>query len=207
MTELRMKLLRYIVLLTLLAFTSCVTNRLIFEGKEFNGFDNLGIRTAIQLEKQKHSKDITPDYLIGIGEGIYPNKNKYTLATPKTYEVKERPNFKLETEYFYAVNDSLVKVILYQWDDLRKKNAYFFKEENYTRKFKAFQTKFDNLTSKLIKEFGEPISKNIEQGKIKDETFRDDLKFKRGDGMNAYLFMFGNDNNGYRQIRLAIYKD
>ncbi|MBE8720836.1 hypothetical protein [Sphingobacterium pedocola] len=184
-----------------------MTNRLIFEGKEFNGFDKLDIKTAIKLEKQKHSKDITTDYLIGIGEGIYPNKNKYILAIPKTYENKEKPNFKLETEYFYAVNDSLVKVILYQWDDLQKMNADILIEENYTKKFKAFQTKFDNLISRLTKEFGKPISKNIEQGKINDKTFRDDLKFKRADGMNAYLFMFGNDNNGYRQIRLAIYKD
>ncbi|WP_188815818.1 hypothetical protein [Hymenobacter cavernae] len=184
-----------------------MTNRLIFESKEFNEFGKLDIKTVIQLERQKHSKDITPDHLIGIEEGIYPNKNKYILATPKIYGIKERPNFKLETEYFYAVNDSLVRVILYQWDDLQKKNADFFKEENYTKKFKAFQDNFDNLSSKLTKEFGEPISKNIEQGKIKEETFRDDLKFKRADGMNAYLFMFGNDNNGYRQIRLAIYKD
>ncbi len=53
----------------------------------------------------------------------------------------------------------------------------------------------------------QPFSKNIEQGKIGNDTFRDDLRYKRADGMNAYLFMFGNDNNGYRQIRLAIYKD
>lgn len=90
---------------------------------------------------------------------------------------------------------------------MEKSNIDFYEKENHTKKFKAFHTKYNNLTSKLIKEFGEPISKNIEQGKIKDETFRDDLKFKRADGMNAYLFMFGNDNNGYRQIRLAIYKD
>jgi hypothetical protein len=202
-----MKYTKFVVILTLFALSSCGTNRLIFESNEFNEFGKLDIKTAIQLERKKHSKDITPDHLIGIGEGIYPNKNKYILATPKTFEIKEKPNFKLETEYFYSVNDSSVKVILYQWDYLEKSNIDFYEKENHTKKFKAFHTKFNNLTSKLIKEFGEPISKNIEQGKIKDETFRDDLKFKRADGMNAYLFMFGNDNNGYRQIRLAIYKD
>ncbi|QNE38885.1 hypothetical protein F1C16_04595 [Hymenobacter sp. NBH84] len=194
-------------MLALLALTSCMTNRLIFEGEEFKQYDKLNIKTAIQLERKKHSKDITPNYLIEIGEGIYPNKNKYILATPKSYKIKEKPEFKLETEYFYAVNDNLVKVTLYQWNYLQKKNNDFFVKENYTNKFKAFQVKFDDLTSKLIKEFGEPISISIEQGKIEDETFRDDLKFKRADGLNAYLFMFGNNSNGYRQIRLAIYKD
>ena len=202
-----MKSTKYIVILTLFALSSCVTNRLIFQDKKFNDFDKLNIKTVIKLERQKHSKDITPDHLIGIGEGIYPNKNNYVLATPKTYEIKERPNFKLETEYFYSVNDSLVKVILCQWDYLQKNKSGFFEEENNTKMFKAFQTKFDNLTSQLSQEFGEPISKNIEQDKTKDDTFRDDYKFKRADGLNAYLFMFGNNNNGYRQIRLAIYKD
>lgn len=200
-----MKKTKIIIALTLFALTSCVTNKLVFQDKEFNGFDKLDIKTVIK--KEKKAKDITPSHLIGIGEGIYPNKNNYVLATPKTYETKERPNFKLETEYFYNVTDSLVKVILYQWDNLQKKNSDLFEEDNYTKKYKAFQTKFDNLTSQLTKEFGEPISKNIEQGKIKDETFRDDLKFKRADGLNAYLFMFGNNSNGYRQIRLAIYND
>jgi len=202
-----MKYTKYIIILTLFALSSCVTNRLIFQDKKFNDFEKLNIKTVIKLERQKHSKDITPKHLIGIGEGIYPNKNNYVLATPKTYEIKERPNFKLETEYFYAVNDSLVKVILYQWDYLQKSKSDLFEEENKSKKFKVFQTKFNNLTSQLSQEFGEPISKNIERDKIKDDSFRDDYKFKRADGLNAYLFMFGNNNNGYRQIRLAIYKD
>lgn len=202
-----MKYTKHLVILTLFALSSCVTNRLIFESKEFNEFGKLNIKTVIQLERKKHWKDITPDHLIEIGEGIYPNKNKYILTIPKTFEIEEKPNFKLGIEYFYTLNDSLIKVILYQWDYLQKSNTDFFEEENHTKKFKAFETKFNNLTSKLTKEFGEPISKNIEQGKINKETFRDDLKFKRTDGMNAYLFMFGNDNNGYRQIRLAVYKD
>ncbi|MBX2923755.1 MAG: hypothetical protein KF746_16245 [Chitinophagaceae bacterium] len=184
-----------------------MTNRLIFQDKKFNTFDTLDVKTVIKLEKQKRSKDITPDHLIEIGEGIYPNKSKYILATPKTYEIKEKPNFKVETEYFYGVNDGLVKVILCQWDYLQKNNSNSFKKENYTKKSKTFQTKFETLTSQLTKEFGEPFSKSIEQDKIKDKTFRDDYKFKRADGLNAYLFMFGNDNSGYRQIRLAIYKN
>lgn len=202
-----MKYTKFIVLLTLFALSSCDTNKLIFESNEFNEFDKLDIKKAIKLESQKHSKDITPDHLIEIGEDIYPNRNQYILATPKTYEIQEKPNFKFNTEYFYSVNDSLVKVILYQWDYVQIRNINSFQEANPTKKVKTFQTKFDMLTSKLTKEFGEAISKNIEQGKIKDETFRDDIKFKRADGMNAYLFMFGNDNKSYRQIRLAIYKD
>lgn len=137
----RMKYTNCIVILTLFALSSCVTNRLIFESKEFNEFGKLDIKTAIQLERQKHSKDITPDHLIGIGEGIYPNKNNYILVTPRTFEINEKPSFKLETEYFYVVNDSLVKVILYQWDYLQKSNTDFF-EEAIQKKSKHFSSSF-----------------------------------------------------------------
>lgn len=90
---------------------------------------------------------------------------------------------------------------------LEKEKSDFIAEKNYTKKFKVFQAKFDELVTQLTSEFGEPFSTNIKQGKVKDETFRDDLRFKRADEMNAYLFMFGNDNSGFRQIRLAVYKD
>ncbi|MFD2968898.1 hypothetical protein [Sphingobacterium bambusae] len=202
-----MKFTKYIVILTLFTLISCVTNRLIFHEKQASEFDKLDIQTVVKLERQKHSKDITPERLIGIGEGIYPNINKYVLATPKTYVINETPNFRLETQYFYVATNSMVKVILYQWDYLEKEKSDFIAEKKYTKKFKVFQAKFDELVTQLTSEFGEPVSTNIKQSKVKDETFRDDLRFKRADEMNAYLFMFGNDNSGFRQIRLAVYKD
>jgi len=88
-TPKRMKFTKYIVILTLFTLISCVANRLIFHEKQASEFDKLDIQTVVKLERQKHSKDITPERLIGIGEGIYPNINKYVLATPKTYVINE----------------------------------------------------------------------------------------------------------------------
>ena len=182
--------------MTIFAFTSCVTDNHIFQKQRFADFGQLKLSTVIKLERKISAKDITPEYLIGIGEGIYPNKNNFVLATPKTYKIKERTNFELETEYFYSTNDSSVKVILYQWDNLTKGKSDFFEQENLTKKYKVFQKKFDNLKVKLTKELGDPIEKNIEQNKTSDGTFRDDIKWKSQSGLN-----------GYRQIILAIYKE
>ncbi|REG90242.1 hypothetical protein C8P67_1272 [Flavobacterium aquicola] len=194
-------------MLTLFSLTSCVTNKHIFNDQNFNDFGQTKIQTVVKLEKKRHSKDITPNNLVEIGKGIYPNENNFILATPKTYKIKERPNFKIEIEYFYSETDSTVKVMLYQWDYLKKSKSHFTEEENYTKKFSVFQKKFDDLKTELTKGFGEPTVINIEQDKINGETFRDDLKWKNKDGLNVYLFMFGNNSSGYRQIRLAIYKD
>jgi len=201
-----MQTTKIIALLTILLLTSCVTDKHILDKHKFADFEQLNLKTAIEFEKKGSSKDITPDHLIEIGEGIYPNKNNFVLATPKTYKSKERPNFELETEYFYSVNDSTVKVILYEWNYLTKRKSDFLEEEKFSKKFKVCQKKFVSLKCKLTKSLGDPLEINIEQNKTSDGTFRDDVKWKSNNGLNAYLFMFGN-SDGFRQIRLAIYKE
>jgi hypothetical protein len=202
-----MKKTKIVIIFAMFALASCVTNKYIFQDQNFKEFEQLKIKAVIKSEHERRSLDITPDYFIGIGEGIYPNKNNFVLGTPRTYVIKERPNFKLEKDYYYSIIDSSVKVILYQWDYLKKEKSDFLEAENYKKKFKVFQTKFEDLKGELIKELGQPTETNIEHNKIKDETFRDDFKWNSKNGLNAYLFMFGNNSNGYRQIRLAIYKD
>jgi len=201
-----MRITKIIAIIILLTLTSCGVDNHIFQKEKFDELQLLKISTVTKLENKAHSRDITPNHLIGIGTGIYPNPKNYILATPKTFKTKELPNFQLETQYFYSANDSLVKVILYQWDYLEKKEIDFPEAENLTNKFKVFQIKFNRLKDKLTKNLGQPIEINIEQNKTSDSAFRDGIKWKNNSGLKAYLFMFGN-NNGYRQIRLAIYKD
>ena len=166
------------------------------------------INRAIAFEKKNKSRNFKPSYFIDIGESIYPNKNNYKFEIAKTFKRKDKPKFELEIDYYYISGDSSVKVILYQWDKLTTKKANTFEDDKTkSTMFNNFQTKFTQLSDSLTKHLGEPIQKNIEQNITTDETFRDDLKWKGQNGLNAYRFMFGNNRNGYRQIRLAIYKD
>jgi hypothetical protein len=50
------------------------------------------------------------------------------------------------------------------------------------------------------------MKSNIESAKHKD-PFRDDVMWEAENGLVVYLFMFGNESQHYRQIRLAIYKE
>jgi len=188
--------------------TSCATNKQLFIKDIFSDLQVLKINRAIAFEKKNKSRNFTPSYFIDIGESIYPNKNNYKLEIAKTFKRKDKPKFELEIDYYYISGDSSVKVVLYQWDKLTTKKANAFEDDKTkSTMFNNFQTKFTQLSDSLTKHLGEPIQKNIEQNITTDETFRDDLKWKGQNGLNAYLFMFGNSRNGYRQIRLAIYKD
>jgi hypothetical protein len=192
-------------LLVIVFFSSCTSDKYIFSKENFYELKQLKITDAITLE-QKRSVDVSPNQVIGLGEGIYPNKRRFILTGPRVFKASDK-EFEIETDYFYTAEDSSVKVILYQWDKTPPQKDALLSiikpESNLTAKYQIFQKKFNQLSKKLTKILGEPTEVNLEQNKM--DTFRDDIKWSKN-GLNAYMFMFGN-NNGYRQIRLAIYAE
>lgn len=179
----------------ILFLSACSSNRLIFKADRFSNFNNLTLAEAIKVEKKLKSRDITPSHLIGIGEGIYPNENSFELATPKTYKRLDG-KFELEIEYFYTSNDNSVKVILYQWDDSPNSNI----DKKHERFIKKFQTLKRQISNKL----GQPTFEEINSENA-TSSYRDGIQWIKEGKVNAYLFMFGNKTNNYKQIRLAIY--
>lgn len=202
-----LKLSGWSILPIMILLTSCATKKPLFISKTFSDFDRLKIDVVQKFESRNKSENISPKHLITVGESIYPNVNKYQLETPLMFTRKENKHFQLVTDYYYVAADSSVKVIMYQWEDGPAQKNSLPKRENLQEKLSRFQSKFNGLSDMLTKHFGEPLQTNIEHTTVPfGETFRDDSKWKGINGMHAYLFMFGNDKSGYRQIRLALYQ-
>ena len=161
---------------------------------------------VLDFEHSVDSKDITRGYLTSIGEDIYPNKNGFKLEKPIRFKTIECPYFQRETHYYYTKKGNSVKVILFEWNEFKMQDNFLDEGMNLNLRKKVFREKFDTIQQTLTKLFGEPREINIES-KDKPEYFRDDMFWESKEGIKADLFMFGNDNNNYRQIRLAIYKD
>ena len=53
----------------------------------------------------------------------------------------------------------------------------------------------------------EEIRANGDKVKKEDTSWRDDMKWINHGELNAYLFMFGDNRTGFREIRLALYKE
>ena len=197
---------RCIILPIIMLFASCATKKPLFISDIFSAFSRLKINAVQKFESRNKSENITPKHLICIGESIYPNVNQYRLETPLMFRRRENKHFQLETDYYYVSADSSVKVVMYQWDDGQAQKNNHLKSENVKEKFSRFQLKFNWLSDHLTKHFGKPLEKNIEHPKVlAGETFRDEIKWESTNGLHAYLFMLGNDQSGYRQLRLAIY--
>ena len=190
-----------IIFLTLLV--GCGTSKKVFQNERIFNYENLNLNYALELEKKLNSKDISPSYRIGLGEGIYPNKHDYELEISRNFRRIIKPNFSLEVDYHFT-KDSTIRVIMYEWNDLKSKKSKSAKQNLKTKK--AFKKKFKELTEMLTEKYGEPTFLEIESESQKDDgTYRDGIKWLNKNGMNAYLFAFGNPKGSYNQIRLSIY--
>lgn len=206
--------------------TSCVTHKPVLEF-DYLSSNNLALIDAVDYEKRIGSDEKTPDHHISIGTGIYPNEKNYDLATPSTF-LRDEGYFETQVEYYYSKSDSSVRVILYEWNKKDLNNFETKKERE--RKFRKFKNQWDNVSKELNESLGLPTFRQIESDKygnkiiednesiddmlrsiVEDPTnqstaWRDDIKWN-SKNIHAYLFMFGNNKTGYRQIRLAVYSE
>ena len=166
----------------------------------------LQLDNIFEYENSISSCDVTRDYYTSIGEGIYPNEKSFKLEKPLIYRHIECPYFQTEIEYYYTNSDKSVKVIMLEWNEFKKSSGLFDEGFSLDVKSSCFRDKFNKISKKMTDLLGEPTFSDIESEK-ESTNFRDGIKWKSENGVNAYLFMYGNDNNKYRQIRLAIYKN
>lgn len=190
-----------ITFLTLLV--GCGTSKKVFQNERVFNYENLNLNYALELEKKLKSKDISPSYRVELGEGIYPNKNNYKLEISRNFKRIIKPNFSLEVDYHFT-KDSTIRVIMYEWNDLKRKSFKSEKQDLKTKK--AFNKKYLELTKMLTEKYGEPNFSEINSKNPKgNKTYRDGIKWLNKNGMNAYLFVFGDAKGSYNQIRLSIY--
>ncbi len=168
---------------------------------------NLTLLEIDSIEQRIDSKDITPSHYIELGKSIYPNKKDFKLETPKTYERIEDSTFTNQVEYYYTKKDGSIKAILFEWNKTRDNSGDLFSfSDNSKDKANEFQDKFRKIEDLITTQIGKYSKKKIESQKHKD-SFRDDVIWKSRNGLVVYMFMFGNESQHYRQIRVAIYKE
>jgi hypothetical protein len=192
-----------ISLIILTFFVGCAPSKRVFQNERIFTYENLNLNYALELEKKLKSEDITRKHKVGLGENIYPNKDNYELEISRDFKRIIRPNFSLEVSYYFT-KDSTIRVTTYEWNDLKQKS--FKTEKQNLKTKKAFEKKFAKLTEMLTEKYGEPTFSEMQSKTQKDDgTYRDRIKWMNKNGMNSYLFAFGNPKGSYNQIRLSIY--
>jgi len=150
----------------------------------------------VDLEKRLNAVEVTRNHYVDISEGIYPYIKNHTFKISKDFMLSPEKGIELRKNYYYT-DDNEVKLIFYKWSDVNS-------AETPKNKFKQI---FNNLEKEITSKLGPSSSKNIESKKTKsDDTFRDDIKWQNSE-IKVYMFRFGDRQNSFNEINVAVYKD
>jgi hypothetical protein len=197
-----MKNIHYLLISFFLIFGSCATTKDSYFLKA--NYNRMSLREAINMETKIGSRPIVLDFPVQLAESVYPNKNKYPLAQPKSFLRTEDQNFLNKVEYYYNPKDSSVKAVLYEWNYLIKKDSS--KNHSHKAKINLFKTRFEQIEDNITTEIGSPSSYNLES-KTLMTNFKDEIKWTDINGINIYLYMIGNEATGYAQINMIMYRE
>jgi len=171
-------------------------------------FASIDVAMADSMESKNKSKRDHFSHVAGIGPSLFPNSHGYYLESPITYNDIDSI-YKLKTEYFFTEPDSSVRVIMYEWD-WPSKLVSFEKDSDYhskgaLRNSKIYQFKYEQLKSELTSLLGPP---DIEEINSTDTTnhYRDGSKWIKSNVVSCYLYVIGNKDSIYGQVRLVVYE-
>lgn len=169
------------------------------------------LKSAVAIERQLGSKDISYEYTVGIDTSLYPNKLHYRLPKVKRFMRPGTTDGMAYTLEYFATSDDSIRTILHEWNIEEEPNdsalinsALLNSDSPQTNVINAFNRKFATLDSTFTSLLGKPAIKDIKSSFL-EETERDDVKWQGSNQLNVYLLMFKRDINTYRQIRLIVY--
>jgi len=118
--------------------------------------EKLQLKDVVSAEHKWGSFDITPNYVIGIGDSWNPNK--YTIDTSKSYLIQEDSLISNSIDYFATKSNDLVRAVIFEWEktDFLKPNLEKLTKEKFEKKINFLE---DCITQKA----GKPIKSNSEK--------------------------------------------
>ncbi len=78
-------------------------------------FRKISVASIELLQKDQGATIVTYDYTIGVSGDYFPNRKDFLLAQTIVYE-KAINSFNFKTSYYYSKQDSLVRLIEYEWE-------------------------------------------------------------------------------------------
>lgn len=179
------------------------------------------------LFEQKKVKDITiieksfksrqrETSKVTISDDFFPGATKYDLEFPITFDRKDNQFSPYSVvQYYYTANDSLVRLIVYDWDKTQIINNFFDLQKelkNESKRLNEYNAKYDELLKNITDKLGRPISGD---GKVKEIKEGQSSYIERkskwtSDNCTVELNMiFTTDNRtmGTFRIRAKIYWD
>ena len=151
-----------------------------------------------------------------VSDDFFPGATKYDLEFPITFDRRDDQFSPFSVvQYYYTGNDSLVRLIVYDWDKTQIISNFFDLQKelkNEAKRLKEYNAKYDELLKSITDKIGKPNSGDGKVQEIKDgKSSYIERKGKwTSDNCTVELNMiFTTDNRtmGTFRIRTKIYWD
>ena len=185
------------------------------DNRDFFLFDQKKVKDITLIEKSfKSSKRETRK--VTISDDFFPGATKYDLEFPITFDRRDNQfNPFSVVQYYYTANDSLVRLIVYDWDKTQIINNFFDLQKelkNESKRLTEYNAKYDELLKNITDKLGRPISGEGKEKEIKDGQSSYIERKSKWTSYNCTVelnMIFTTDNRtmGTFRIRTKIYWD
>lgn len=165
------------------------------------------VSEAIAFEKEINPNPKFLSQNVSLSRSYYPLAEKYVVTNPVIVQREATGHLPVYAEYFYTPQDSILRLISYDWEKDRYGNFFdkqkIWKEES--SQFDTYNKEYERIKAALLLQLGNP---NVTDSKAKKERSENGTYFTREtlwdtEEMHAELNMTFASMT-YR-IRLTIY--
>jgi hypothetical protein len=201
--------MKHIILIILLV------GQLTDDKLDFFLFDQKKVKDITTIEESFKSRK-RETRKVTVSDDFFPGATKYDLEFPITFDRKDDEfNPFSVVQYYYTGNDSLVRLIVYDWDKTQIITSFLDLQKelkNESKRLNEYNVKYDELLKNITEKLGRPISGDGKIKEIKDgqsSYIERKSKWTRDNCTVELNMIFTTDNRtiGTFRIRTKIYWD
>lgn len=118
------------------------------------------ISEVISFEKEINPSGKFLTENVSLSKEYYPLADKYKVTNPVIAQRKPLAYLPIYAEYFYTAEDSILRLVSYDWEKDRYGN--FFEKENIwkeeSKKFDIYNKEYNRIKTDLLVQLGKPVS-------------------------------------------------
>lgn len=183
-------------------------------GQDYFLFDQTKVGDTEKIERSFKSKKLGTRRIF-VSEQFFPYADKYVVGFPIAYQrTGDSLINNYSVEYFFTASDSMIRLIVYDWDETRTTNQLEERKKIMKierQRLKEYNNKYDQLLENISKNLGTPTTnENLKETITDNSAYKErTTKWKNGTITVEQSLIFTTSDNelGTFRIRVKIYWD
>lgn len=177
-------------------------------------FDQLSIKQIPKIEKALRSKQLQVESQTFLSADYFPGADNPLISPYPLIFIRKDKSFEptpdVEVSYFFTENDSLTRLISYNWSP-NKTGTDLANIQSHADMLTEYTNKYDQVFDQLTNTLGEPTDHDLNIKKVEKKDYGQWLeksaKWKKGNVTTELKMVFtqNKDKVGTQRIRVKIF--